>query len=920
MEEVQNKWDTLKLNDDIWAKLIYFEQNRRLAKAYVSAPVLTVDGSTNGLDGFRIGLSGIDNTYRNLDSVGCLRSIGQGVKLKIDNQGNILIRKISQQQNNTGAHSKCSVWIRDWPGSSSSFAPSSMTKRAPALVNDIDENCMMREIEQPDVSYKLFDMRKFRNHLERRRMSDSSGAKLDWRQCVSIISFVRKQQVEHQHQHQQQQLPGDILEDPCWIMMINIIAIDMIKSIICDDRNLPINGARSGQIKSSTLAYQHSLLNNGNTKPHERTNNRDLSFQNSLVPKSRLLKASSSTSVLYQPALADLSLNEPIDGISSGTIMSAANNRAKKPRTSNLRSRPSSLARDNLNHRRYQSSQQLSNSNIIYTTFNSNFINHPRTSRANNLAGDMSTSDYYSGSRSSTNGYSGQHSHGASVYTASSIRSDPHRGYTRSSRAQVEAHNHRDQGSQVPFARGQFVRKLEHNRSLSSFDLTFQKFDFKPIRTAIRMNYDHFSESEDFYEQDDDESFKGATASSNGNNFASEIETNTKSQSAELVEDDDQTSVFARVDSRDKSSPNNQSPSDVVDHHECQAMHNNAAAVAAAAATSTVDHDASPIQKLSRSSLTSSSSSSGCADNDYFMSQSSSSVSSSSASNERELLSSQPASSSGIACSGNTSDEYDDNRKHLTNPDNGQDENVKTCALTCHKLAEATKLESKKLATKRAEHNIKQTNRRGYKIKLIEPPVDQVSFLDDSQDCGVVCDCEPVKYDCDCCCDCMIEHHTTPLEPLNCCSCDTESTYDFLAAPPKFLTTSRSKSGCGDDRRRVARSEKSNDTRVDDGNTSDQKKASPEPARSNSSGNNDKLVNLSDPPDVVVQSAKSSSPGWLEKRKYSRILPKFIFPSSSSSRRIEVSDDSKSGGTQRKSSTLDRLEKFRLTRSTQNLS
>lgn len=99
MKEVQNKWSTLELNYDIWAKLIYFEQNRRLAKAYVSAPVLTIDGSANGLDGFRIGLSGIDNKYRSLSSTRCLKSIGQGVKLKIDNQGNILIRKVANGNN-----------------------------------------------------------------------------------------------------------------------------------------------------------------------------------------------------------------------------------------------------------------------------------------------------------------------------------------------------------------------------------------------------------------------------------------------------------------------------------------------------------------------------------------------------------------------------------------------------------------------------------------------------------------------------------------------------------------------------------------------------------------------------------------------------------------------------------------------------
>jgi len=69
-------------------------------------------------------------------------------------------------------------------------------------------------------------------------------------------------------------------------------------------------------------------------------------------------------------------------------------------------------------------------------------------------------------------------------------------------------------------------------------------------------------------------------------------------------------------------------------------------------------------KKISRASIVSlSSSSSGCPDNDYFLSQSSMSSASSneqgtSSSPSNPLASSQPASSSGINCSGSTSDEY----------------------------------------------------------------------------------------------------------------------------------------------------------------------------------------------------------------------------------------------------------------------
>ena len=62
IQEVLNKWQSI--DDEIWAKIIVLERNRRVAKAYARAPVLTVNGSDDGFDGFRIGLAGFDNPMR----------------------------------------------------------------------------------------------------------------------------------------------------------------------------------------------------------------------------------------------------------------------------------------------------------------------------------------------------------------------------------------------------------------------------------------------------------------------------------------------------------------------------------------------------------------------------------------------------------------------------------------------------------------------------------------------------------------------------------------------------------------------------------------------------------------------------------------------------------------------------------------
>lgn len=51
IQEVLDKWT--QIEDEIWAKVIVFERNRRVAKAYARAPVLTINGSDDGFDGMK---------------------------------------------------------------------------------------------------------------------------------------------------------------------------------------------------------------------------------------------------------------------------------------------------------------------------------------------------------------------------------------------------------------------------------------------------------------------------------------------------------------------------------------------------------------------------------------------------------------------------------------------------------------------------------------------------------------------------------------------------------------------------------------------------------------------------------------------------------------------------------------------------
>ena len=82
IQEVLNKWQSI--DDEIWAKIIVLERNRRVAKAYARAPVLTVNGSDDGFDGFRIGLAGFDNPMRDAKTEDVKRHIGQVRLLETD--------------------------------------------------------------------------------------------------------------------------------------------------------------------------------------------------------------------------------------------------------------------------------------------------------------------------------------------------------------------------------------------------------------------------------------------------------------------------------------------------------------------------------------------------------------------------------------------------------------------------------------------------------------------------------------------------------------------------------------------------------------------------------------------------------------------------------------------------------------------
>lgn len=190
IQEVLDKWN--QIDDEIWAKVIVFERNRRVAKAYARAPVLTVNGSDDGFDGFRIGLCGFDNPMRDQKTDEAKRHINQGVKIKMDDQGNILIKRLC----------KSNVYIKTTHNEDN------------AVGNEILKNSQgSLEYEKPG---KLFDMNKYQTNLSKETRRAYPDRRRLEKQCLSATVFVRTE--------------VDLLQCPVWVLIVNVVGLDMLKS------------------------------------------------------------------------------------------------------------------------------------------------------------------------------------------------------------------------------------------------------------------------------------------------------------------------------------------------------------------------------------------------------------------------------------------------------------------------------------------------------------------------------------------------------------------------------------------------------------------------------------------------------------------------------------------------------------------
>ena len=85
LQEILRNWD--RIDDEIWAKIVCMQKNRRIAKAFARAPVISINGSYIGFDGHRIGLNGFAHPLIDHEIEDLKNNIGSGAKIKIDDEG-----------------------------------------------------------------------------------------------------------------------------------------------------------------------------------------------------------------------------------------------------------------------------------------------------------------------------------------------------------------------------------------------------------------------------------------------------------------------------------------------------------------------------------------------------------------------------------------------------------------------------------------------------------------------------------------------------------------------------------------------------------------------------------------------------------------------------------------------------------------
>ncbi|CAJ0917992.1 unnamed protein product, partial [Mesorhabditis belari] len=218
--EVLDKLEEGNLDDAIWGKIVIMEKCKRVAKAYLRKTTIIVDGSEDEFDGSTLGFNCFDNTYRDENTEEIRQKIGDGVILKVDYQGNI--KGMAR-----GTTPVICLGFKD-----SERRKNCISDRLARLQGRLNTN-------EEDKAFKIFDMRRFKSALDREISDGQPDAKNLLLKTTVRVALVKD--------------GGDMNRTPCWFTVINLIALDTLKSRIPNIKNMSLMNRSHSEAAYSSL-------------------------------------------------------------------------------------------------------------------------------------------------------------------------------------------------------------------------------------------------------------------------------------------------------------------------------------------------------------------------------------------------------------------------------------------------------------------------------------------------------------------------------------------------------------------------------------------------------------------------------------------------------------------------------------------
>ncbi|OTF74737.1 hypothetical protein BLA29_008760, partial [Euroglyphus maynei] len=221
------------------------ERNRRVAKAYARQPIITINGFRMGFDGHRIGLNGFKNPWRDKKCEEIKNQINDGIKIRMDDNGNLLLKRITDAD----------IFVIHY---------------------DKMDNMLIEKIEQRK-SIQLFDMKQYQMDLmDGLRSSSSLTSKSRiclQRKCFCFISFAKNDSEE-------------LLNTPVWLILINLVALEMLIKLLPPPP--PSSSLSISEDNFYSLPITISSMNNNNNKFQNEQQNQSISSSSSLLMPPKL--------------------------------------------------------------------------------------------------------------------------------------------------------------------------------------------------------------------------------------------------------------------------------------------------------------------------------------------------------------------------------------------------------------------------------------------------------------------------------------------------------------------------------------------------------------------------------------------------------------------------------------------------------